>query len=113
MTRAIASRELADSTQREQPITIYLNTDNKGNAFTLQKEYARKWPSSAMLMEHALWCHLTRIHPEVVHVRRESNQWADALANGKTEGFDKDKEMQLPDQRWLVWEELLSVAKNK
>ena len=49
-------------------LSMHLKTDNKGNAFSLQKEYARKWPCSAMLMEHTLWCHVTNVKPQVVHV---------------------------------------------
>ena len=90
---------------------MHLKTDNKGNAYSLQKEYARKWPCSAMLMEHALWCHLTSIKPQVVHVIRNSNTWADQLADGKFEGFDLEKRIELPDPQWLVWSELMSSEK--
>ncbi len=63
-----------------------------------------------MLMEHTLWCYLKKVHPAVVHVKRMSNQWADALADGNLEGFDEDKQIRLPEPQWLVWEELLRVA---
>ncbi len=65
-----------------------------------------------MLMEHALWCHKTQIRPEVVHVRRANNSWADALANGNTKDCKPEMEIRLPEQPWLVWEELLRVAKK-
>ncbi len=114
LTRAIARDELGGKeVARTKPVTMHLNTDNKGNAFSLQKDYARKWPSSAMLMEHALWCHLTKVSPEVVHVKRDNNQWADALASGRTEGFNPEKEILAPEERWLIWEELLRVASKK
>ena len=114
LSRAIARDELENAeVARARPVTMHLNTDNKGNAYSLQKDYARKWPSSAMLMEHTLWCYLAKIFPEVVHVKRENNQWADALADGKTEGFSPAKKILIPEERWLVWEELLRVASKK
>ena len=57
-----------------------------------------------MMMEHALWCHLTGIKPQVVHVIRNSNTWADQLADGNLDGFDPEKRIKLPEPHWLVCE---------
>ena len=69
------------------------STDNIGNVYVLAKHYTSRWPGAAILMEIAAIMLQTESHMSIGHVPRERNEWADALANLITDGFD-------PAKRW-------------
>ena len=54
-------------------------TDNQGNANVLMKEYARRLPFAAGHIELAASCLALGILPEISHVSRDENRWADEL----------------------------------
>ena len=68
--------------------------DNQGNAFAMLREYSRKLPMAAVHMELVAACEELGVFPEISHVPREENTWADELSNSLTEDWD-------PDKRWV------------
>ena len=62
-------------------------SDNRGNGAVLNKMMSTKFPSSAVLMELALYMKLRRIRTIVEWAHREFNRESDNLANGITGGF--------------------------
>ena len=81
-------------------------TDNAGNSLGISKERFKKWPSADILMEMALFFHEADAHFTVSHTKRDSNQWADSLADGRTESFNTALRHQWDwedDTRWILW----------
>ena len=68
-------------------------TDNQGNAVILMKEYARRLPVAAVHMELAANCLALGLFPEISHVSRDDNQWADELTNIELDNW-------MPNRRW-------------
>ena len=66
-------------------------TDNQGNAFALLKEYSRRLPTAAVHMELAATAGFHNIWPEISHVKRDDNAWADALTNEDFAGWDRHR----------------------
>ena len=81
------------------------STDNIGNVYVLAKHYTSRWPGAAILMELAAIMLQTESYMSIGHVPRERNEWADALANLITDGFD-------PTKRWDPIEELKIVLND-
>ena len=78
-------------------------TDNRGNGAVLNKMMSTKFPSSAVLMELAVYMKRRRIRTIVAWAPREFNRESDNLANGITEGFNPAMEMKIRPEE-LTWE---------
>ncbi len=68
-------------------IMLPLRTDNQGNAFSFRRNYAKKWPNAAIMMELAMRRHVTCVRPHLSHVNRDQNVWADQLTHSDFQGF--------------------------
>ena len=83
-------------------------TDNKGNEFILKKGMSTKYPLTLLVIEA---CELMRAcdgFATLSWVRRDGNQTADDLTNGKFEDFDEQRRRRpwKEDMQWLVLDEL-------
>ena len=63
-------------------------TDNQGNKHALARLYTKRWPGAAVLMEIAHDIVQFDLALDVEFAGRDDNRWADALANGRSDGFD-------------------------
>ena len=83
---------------------VPLCTDNQGNAYSILKQAARKWPSSALLMELFLQAADFGTQLLAAHVKREFNTWADDLVNLHLHGFDPAKRLDWSERQaeWIV-----------
>ena len=83
---------------------VPLCTDNQGNTYSILKQAARKWPSSALLMELFLQAAEFGTHLMASHVHREFNTWADDLVNQQLQNFDQSKRLDWleRDAQWVV-----------
>ena len=108
--------KLMEETLGDLPVdaTFTAATDNQGNAFSTAKMSARKWPSSAILMEMASWQTKTGYRSTFNHVKRDQNKWADALTNHIYKGFDPALQIKKPYRklRWLILEDLLDLHES-
>ena len=87
-------------------LTTPLATDNKGNAFNIAKDKARQHQLNDLMMELALTCYMSRIQVGAYHVKRASNTWADALADGDYAGFEPQLRRDFDlydDENWWIW----------
>jgi hypothetical protein len=71
-------------------IMLPLRTDNQGNAFSFRRNYAKKWPNAAIMMELAMRRHVTGVRPHLSHVNRDQNVWADQLTHSDFAGFSTE-----------------------
>ncbi len=89
-------------------------TDNKGNGHVLHRMMTTKFPMSAVLMELATRMGQARARVLLQWTPRELNAEADALANGRTGGFDERRRVTVDwaalGQNWLVLNELLTAG---
>ena len=67
-----------------------LSTDNQCKAFSVRRNYAKKWPNSAIMLELAMRRHNTGIRPHLSHVNRDQNVWADQLTHSDFNGFNEN-----------------------
>lgn len=83
---------------------IPLCTDNQGNAYSILKQAARKWPCSALLMELFLQAADFGTQLFASHVKRDFNTWADDLVNDELDGFDPAKRVDWLERKaeWVV-----------
>ena len=83
---------------------VPLCTDNQGNAYSILKQAARKWPCSALLMELFLQAADFGTQLYASHVKREFNTWADDLVNDKLDGFDPAKRIDWQERSaaWII-----------
>ena len=102
---------LAKATSAEV-VGMYLDfaTDNQGNSFSLLNENTRKWPASPILMEIFLQAHAAGCYLSPRHSMRESNTWADELANGNVTAFDPAKEWVVDESHWILLDDLMAIA---
>ena len=70
-------------------------TDKRGNGAALNKLMSTKFPSSAVLMELAVFRKRRRIRTIVEWASREFNRESDNLANGITEGLNPALKMMI------------------
>jgi hypothetical protein len=93
-------------------IMLPLRTDNQGNAFSVRRNYAKKWPNAAIMMELAMRRHNTGIRPHLSHVNRDQNVWADQLTHSDFNGFDENLRMTDDINKvgfWLVLPRLMAL----
>ena len=93
-------------------IMLPLRTDNQGNAFSVRRNYAKKWPNAAIMMELAMRRHATGIRPHLSHVNRDQNVWADQLTHSDFKGFDEALRMNddiNQKEFWLVLPKLMAL----
>ena len=67
-------------------------TDNQGNAFSILNN-TKKWPCAAILMELCYQSHTSACIPDIEHIKRDYNKWADALTNDDFTDFDNDNRL--------------------
>ncbi len=91
-------------------IMLPLRTDNQGNAFAFRRNYAKKLPNAAIMMELAMRRHVTCVRPHLSHVNRDQNVWADQLTHSDFSGFSNeyrlDEDINKKDF-WLVLPKLM------
>ena len=89
-------------------------TDNEGCAAALSKLQSTKFPLCCVVMELAARTAAARCRLQLEWTPRESNDEADALSNGRTEGFDPAKRIlvDLASVRWLVLTELMESGRQ-
>ena len=87
-------------------------TDNRGNGSALNKMMTTRYPSSAVLMEMAVFMKRHRLKALVEWTPREANREADELANGVVHRFAPSLEVKIqPEQlSWYVLPEMLDVG---
>ena len=102
--------------QRQETATkaalyVPLLTDNMGNVYSVLNARTKEWPCSAIMMELISEAHLSAVFPDIRHVRREFNTWADDLTNHRTQGFDACKQVTAIDRAkpWRLLPELFDV----
>ena len=96
-------------------LTTPLATDNKGNAYNIAKDKARQHQLNDLMMELALTCYMSQIQVGAYHVKRASNTWADALADGDYTGFDPQHRRYFDisdDENWWIWPALQQQAQS-
>jgi hypothetical protein len=76
-----------------QPIHVPMLTDNQGNAFSILNNNTKKWPCAAILMELCYQAHTSACIPDIEHIKRDYNKWADALTNDDFTNFDNNKRL--------------------
>ena len=86
-------------------------TDNEGSAYCVLNDKTRKWPASAVIMEILLQAQQHAVQLAPAHVKREFNQWADDLVNGKTNSFAQSRRVRpdLEAPKWHIFEVLLAM----
>ena len=89
-------------------------TDNRGNGAVLNKLMSTKYPSSAVLMELAVYLKRRRIRTIVEWAPREFNRESDNLANGITTGFNPALEMKIRPEEitWEILPEALEAGRD-
>ena len=106
-------RHLVQRQETAQKAAIYvpLLTDNMGNVYSVLNARTKQWPCSAIMMELISEAHLSAVFPDIRHVKRELNTWADDLTNHKTDGFAAQKQASAVDQsrKWRLLPELFEV----
>ena len=89
-------------------------TDNATNGAILAKGGTTKFPGCALLAELAVQAEERQVHVSVDWVPRELNSEADALTNGRTQGFDPRlrREVDLKSLEWKVLPQLLAAGQE-
>ena len=83
-------------------------TDNRGNGAALNNLMSTMFPSSAVLMELAVFMKRRGLRTIVEWAPREFNRELDSLANGITEGFNPALELKVRPEE-ISWEILLEA----
>ena len=86
-------------------------TDNRGNGAVLNKLMSTKFPSSAVLMELALFMKHRGMRAILEWAPRECNREADMLANGDSSLFDPERRIPV-SAGTLVWNVLPEALKD-
>ena len=96
-------------------LTTRINTDNQGNAYAVAKGSTRKWPASDVLLELQLTCHFSDAIVVASHVKREYNQWADALSKRDHTGFNPALRRHFDitaEDNWITWQTLKHTTRS-
>jgi len=98
-------------TAAKTALYVPLLTDNMGNVYSVLNARTKQWPCSAIMMELISEAHLSSVFPDIRHVRRELNTWADDLTNHRTSGFDVNRRVSAVDQSrpWRLLTSLFEV----
>ena len=102
LAKLMIQHGVAGSTTLATPLV----TDNAGNSLGISKDRFKKWPAADLLMELALTSHFAKAHFTVSHVKRDHNEWADALSKRQFAGFSPQLrvDFDLEDSRnWWIW----------
>jgi hypothetical protein len=94
------------------PLYLPLLTDNQGNAFSVLNHNTKKWPCSAIMMEICAQATKHNCIPQLEHIKRDRNTWADDLTNHNTASFCSQRQLRLPDnqdQLWLVLPQVMQL----
>ena len=89
-------------------------TDNRGNGSALNKLMTTKFPSSALMMELAVFMKKESIKASVQWAPRTANKEADALANGRTEAFSPVNERSVDPSamNWVILDRALDLGRR-
>ena len=89
-------------------------TDNRGYGAALNKLVSTKFPSSAVLMELAVFMRRRGFRTIVEEAPREFNRESDKLANGITEGFNPAPELKVRPEgiSWKILSEALEAGRE-
>ncbi len=94
------------------PVVVTSVTDNQGNGFALTRLMTTRFPLCLIVMELSAQLEAHNMRLEVEWAPRESNQEADDLSNGISEGFTERHrtEIDLATFPWIVLNRLVSHA---
>ena len=119
MTNKPTGRQMAAGTkeghQGATTLTTRINTDNQGNAYSIAKGSTCKWPASDILLEPQLACYYSDAVVTASHVKREFNEWADALSKQNTEGFNPALRRHMDitaEGNWITWQLLKHATRS-
>ena len=96
-------------------VRIPFKADNQGNAYAVAKGSTRKWPASDVLLELQLTCHFSDAIVVASHVKREYNQWADALSKRDHTGFNPALRRHFDitaEDNWITWQTLKHTTRS-
>jgi len=100
---------IAGSTRRGS-IMMPLMTDNRGNSFALSRLMSTKYPLCLIVMELAVALEERGLALSAEWAPREWNSEADAITNGRFEGFSEENRIpfDMPAFPWRVFDTLLA-----
>ena len=108
--------KLMEITLGDLPVqaTFTASTDNQGNAFSTAKMSARKWPSSAVMMELAAWQTKTGYRSTFDHAKRDQNKWADDLTHHLYAKFNSSLKIKTLFKaiKWQILEDLFDLHES-
>ena len=87
-------------------------TDNAGNVSALSRLMSSKFPLIVILTELAAQMRARRLHLDLAWIPRNQNEEADALTNGRLEGFDSNLRMHIDLETvgFLILPKMMAVA---
>ena len=87
-------------------------TDNQGNTLAIMNEKTKTWPNAGLMMQLAWTLQAKGCRVNMEYTRRNINQWADALAGGKTEGFNRAMRcrLDLSNKKWPLLFKMATVV---
>ena len=103
---------MIDREQAKVPVYLPMETDNQGNAYAVLGKSTRRWPNAAILMELMVQALCAQITPEIRHVKRDLNTWADQLTHEDFTGFDPAKRVDVSQMKnkWKIIPKVLPPA---
>ncbi len=107
----LALLAFTDDVAHDQDVTLVIPglTDNRGNAYVLDRLMTTRFPLCAVIMELAAQMEHKNVRVAVDWCPRDLNAEADALANGDATLFDEDRRVTLDvgSINWLVLDVLM------
>ena len=87
-------------------------TDNVANSYVLKKYLSCKFPLSVILLELACQLKKTGMELDLHWIPRDQNVPADSLTNGRFDGFDPEKRIQIEfeDLEFIILKDLIELA---
>lgn len=87
-------------------------TDNKGNAYNALNYKSKSWPHAGILMELALTTYYRNVRPNLRHLHRELNTWADQLTHNNTANFDPSRQFPVNTKGFYILHRLQELTKK-
>ena len=86
-------------------------TDNKGNVYNAMNYKSKSWPHAGIMMELALTTYYRNVHPNLQHVHRELNTWADQLTHNDTANFAPSRQFTVDTEDYYILNRLHELMK--
>ena len=100
------------STSTHATVEVLMITDNKGNSYSALNYKSKSWPHAGVLMELALTTYYRNVHPNLQHVHRELNTWADQLTHNDTARFTPSKQFSANTKNFYILDRLHELTKK-